>query len=125
MIKGVKLIEPKWIKLVEGIFEPEKIEAYLSEVTPNTAEALVIILNNKLGLIQPAIERRNSFLGRVINRMTMEDPDSIEVDGNLMISILKSLDEEMEPPFHPRVTYLIPFQEAEKIVVRLKNCKSE
>lgn len=124
MIEGIKFKIVKGSKLADNLLGQAKesaknMDEHLSKITPNSAEALAVVLNNKIGVVRPAYERGKHFFGRLVNKISMAEATHIEVDGNFMITILKLLDEEVEVPLNPKVNYLIPFVEAEKMAQQL------
>ena len=96
------------------------LDALFSEQTSNDVENIIVLLKNKLSFARPARQRNKNAIGRLINKISGADPHNIEIEGIILSAILALLDEAANIIINPKKTYLIPLEEVEKIIVRLK-----
>lgn len=133
MINGVKIKPPpshwarrKITRVTIRHLHPVTLKAskglgyQLSKLTLANRNDLLTHLRNKLAEMRPARKRRHSGFGKFINAIKMAETKSIELDGIIFCGLLELLDENAEVELNRRYTYLVPFEEAERMLVMLE-----
>jgi hypothetical protein len=59
---------------------------------------LIILLKNKLALAKPVYERREKFIGNLLNKLLVADPEYIQIIGIELFAISELIREKIEFP---------------------------
>lgn len=134
MIKGVKLKKPVNSSLSKtlisfsgvGVLAPKfarQFEAHVSEIIANSENHLRVVVQNKIAIVKSLNERNKSWYGKIVNRILGVDYAYIELSGTELLALARLLNEDTEFEIHPKVPYLIPLEEAERIMKELNALK--
>lgn len=131
MIEGVELKTPVDSRLGNTVVNSSSIMGGLtlkiahglddsfSELTANSGEAIIALLQNKISFQRPIFEKSSTWYGKIFNRLTNQKHNRIEIKGIVLLAILKLLMETADVDVYPQGLYDFPFSEAERTVKRL------
>lgn len=97
----------------------DQLDDQFTEHNASSRETILPLLQNKISFQRPVYHRNKTWLGMLWNALTRETPGYIKVNGIVMLSILRLLDETAAIEITPEASYLLPFTEAKHIVRRL------
>lgn len=97
----------------------DQLDDEFTEHNASSRETILPLLQNKLSFQRPITHRSKTWLGVLWNALTRKTPGYITVQGIVMLSILRLLDETADIEITPEASYLLPFTEAKRIVRRL------
>jgi len=97
----------------------DQLDDQFTEHNASSRETILPLLQNKISFQRPVYHRNKTWLGMLWNALTRETPGYIKVNGIVMLSILRLLDETAAIEIAHEASYLLPFTEAKHIVRRL------
>ena len=110
-VGGIGLIAPRLAK---------RFETHLSKIISDSKLLLKTAVENKVAMVRPAHIRDRNRLGRIFNQIFRVDSKYIELSGAELSAAIKLANEETEEAIFPECTYLVPIEEAERMLVKLK-----
>lgn len=136
MIKGIRLYEVSPNRRKKDQFGAKDkgswpsiiahgLEKHLLKANAQAVHDLAVALHNKVALARPINERQKTLFGRLINKLSATDVAGyIEITGIELTAIGRLIDEALDTTVMPGDAYLLPFDEAERIL-RLVNKQAE
>ena len=102
----------------------ERLHSNLTELklTTSTIKDLTVVLHNKLAFLRPVRNRENTLWGRWLNKLKLEDPHHVDLNGIELKTLLALTEEtaDIEIEYSSKQMYSVPYNEVNSMYETLK-----